>query len=84
MDQQTIQFTMTHKVVASLIVALLGYMAWTVQDTSTKVAVLDAKVESSIDLQKRVTILESDHSAATERVNSLAFRITALEQESRK
>jgi hypothetical protein len=91
-EVQTVQLSMAQKIVigtvSGVLVIAFGWFGATVsdmrdkvQDTALKMAVIEAKVESSIDLQKRVTVLESDHSAATERVNSLAFRITALEQE---
>lgn len=81
---QTIQLNMTQKVIGGAIMGLLAWTAWTVQDTSLKVAVLDAKVEGSIDLQKRVTTIESDIAAQHERMNGFASRIAALEARERE
>lgn len=75
-----IQFTMTQKIVGGCISAVLIWTAYTTQQTSIQVAVLDAKLESATDLRNRVNVMETDLSAARERMNGLAARITELEQ----
>lgn len=77
---EPLQFTMTHKIVGGCITAILVWTAYTTQQTSTQVAVLSAQVESGVDLRNRVNIMEKDQSTSFERMNSLAGRITALEQ----
>lgn len=79
-EPEGLQLTMTQKIVAGLISAVLLWTGYTTQQTSVQVAVLDAKVESATDLRNRVNTIEADNAAARARTNALADRITALEQ----
>ena len=51
MNENGVQFTTTQKIIGSLISAILMWVAYTTQQTSIQLAVLDAKVESATDLR---------------------------------
>lgn len=80
MTDPGVQLSMTQKVVGAVTVGLLGWSAYTTQQTSIQVAVLDAKLETATDLRNRVNNMEVELSGTHERMNALAGRITSLEQ----
>jgi hypothetical protein len=72
--------TMTHKVVAGAITALLCWVAWTTQNTSQDVAVLSAKLTAATEDRYRAADAARDLALRDERINTLSQRLMELER----
>lgn len=76
----TTELTMTQKIVGAGIIGLIGWTAWTTQDTSVKVAVMDAKLTAATDNRYRSQDAARDLALRDQRLNSLADRVAQLER----
>lgn len=79
-DQQTTQLTMMQKIIGAGIIGLIGWNAWTTQDTATKVAVMDAKLTAATDDRYRSADASRDLALRDQRINALSERVTQLER----
>lgn len=73
------QLSVFEKVVGGAILALLGWMAWTVQTTSTQVAVIEAKL--TVVAADNYTSKDADRDIhlTDEKIAALAARVAKLE-----
>lgn len=75
------QLSLFEKVVGSVVVALLGWMAWTVQITFTQVAVIEAKLTLATSDNYTGSDAVRDQSIADATTRALEARVTKLESD---
>ena len=73
------QLTMIEKVVGACVIALLGWVGFTVQGTDKRVAVIEAKLSTVTENRYSSTDAERDKEIITERIDGLAQRVSTLE-----
>jgi hypothetical protein len=73
------QLSVFEKIVGSVVVALLGWMALTVQTTSTQVAVIEAKLTAVTGDRYTGADAVRDNRVTDERIMALTQRIEKLE-----
>jgi hypothetical protein len=73
------QRTLMEKVIGTCIIALLGWTALTVQTTSTKVAVIEARLQLMPSDQYSSRDADRDNSMIEEKLKTLSARIDRLE-----
>lgn len=74
------QFSVIEKVIGGTVLALLGWMALTTQNTATKVAVIEARISMMALDPYSASDAGKDRASLEERINANTNRITALER----
>ena len=74
------QFSMIEKVVGASVIALLCWMAVTVQTTATRVAVIEAKLSAATEDRYTSTDAARDTQLTAARLEALGARVSVLEK----
>lgn len=73
------QLSMTEKVVGACLIALLGWVGFTVQGTDKKVAVIEARLSSAMEGRYTTSDASRDQQIQQQQIDSLDQRIDRLE-----